>query len=213
MKSLTSQRRHNHLLSGAPRGFVDEYLQDAQKLTKNGGANVVAMKILRGLAADTASFLSGTKGLQRDLVTLEARLEHEGVAVLSVALATLGKALDKGISEGCFTCPVGFKKAKGGKIPALFSGIFCVVFDSNTGLLVKERDLTLEISLLRQLLYFLEEACHDGVFGREAEEFCCASLYARQSKHQRSLYVSAQPTCACFTITPFRFRCLSGIER
>lgn len=213
MKSLTKQRQHMHLLSGDdPELFGDKPWSLGVTL-KDSDRNAIALKILRGLVDDTTRFLPGTRGLQRDLVTLEARLEHEGVAVLSVALANLGKAFDKGISEGSFACPVGFKKAKGKKIPLLFGGIFCIVFDSTTGLLVKERNLTLEISLLRQLLYFLEEACYDGVFGRETENECHSKLYARELEDTGNRCLMPRPTCACFTITPFRFRCLSGFER
>lgn len=113
--------------------------------------------ILRSLLTDVSRLRPGTKGLERDLVTLEARLEHEGVSFLSVALCTLGKALDKGLSEGTFICPVGFKRLKGLKNPLLFRGIFDEMFDSVTGDLVKGRDLTEDVSILRQLLYFLEE--------------------------------------------------------
>lgn len=134
---------------------------------------IIAVGILRSLLLDVERYLPRTKGLQRDLVTLEARIEHEGVPVLSVALARLGEALDKGLDEECFTCPVGFAKPRGMKIPKLFSGIFCIVFDSKTGqLLDGGRNQTLGISLLRQLLYFLEEACLDGRFGERARIFC-----------------------------------------
>lgn len=212
MKSLLEQRQHQHLFSGCDPDYVNLRSRDLAAHAPKEMLNVIALKILRGLVVDTTRFLPGVKGLQRDLVTLEARLENEGVAVLSVALANLGKALDKGISEESFACPVGFKKAKGGKIPLLFSGIFCIVFDSSTGLLAKDRDLTLEISLLRQLLYFLEEACYDGVFGREIEEQSHSELYARELEHTGNRCLMPRPTCACFTITPIRFRYLSGVK-
>lgn len=213
MKSLTMRRQHHHLMSDV--NLVDpSNVRDFKELVVQPGVGeALALKILRGLLDDTKRFLPGTKGLQRDLVTLEARLEHEGIAVLSVALATLGKAFDKGISEGSFACPIGFKRPKGKKIPALFSGIFCIVFDSTTGNLVKDRDLTLEISLIRQLLYFLEEACYDGVFGREIEDICISKLYARELEDSGNRCLMPRPTCACFSITPNRFRYLVRTER
>lgn len=113
--------------------------------------------ILRSLLTDVERLRPGTKGLGRDLVTLEARLEHEGISFLAVALCTFGKAFDKGLAEGTFTCPIGLKKAKGSKIPLLFRGILGAVFDTHTGDLVKERDSTEDVFILRQLLYFLEE--------------------------------------------------------
>lgn len=113
--------------------------------------------ILRSLLTDVDRLRPGTKGLDRDLITLEARLEHEGVSFLSVTLCTLGKAFDKGLSEGTFTCPVGLKKAKGSMIPLIFSGVMGDVFDPSTGDLVKGRDCREDVFILRQLLYFLEE--------------------------------------------------------
>jgi hypothetical protein len=113
--------------------------------------------ILRSLLTDVNRLRPGTKGLDRDLVTLEARLEHEGVSLLTVTLGTLGKAFDKGLSEGTFTCPTGFKRARGSMIPLIFSGVMGDVFDPSTGDLVKGRDCREDVFILRQLLYFLEE--------------------------------------------------------
>lgn len=114
--------------------------------------------ILRSLLTDVDRLRPGTKGLGRDLVTLEARLEHEGLSLLTTTLGNYGKALDKGLSEGTFTCPVGLKKARGSMIPLLFGGVIGDVFDPSTGDLVKESDcLGDDVFVLRQLLYFLEE--------------------------------------------------------
>lgn len=118
---------------------------------------VTHKSILRSLLTDVDRLRPGTKGLERDLLTLEARMEHEGVSLLTVTLGILGKAVDHGVSVGTFTCPVGFKKAKGSMIPLIFSGVMGDVFDSRTGDLVKERDCTEDLLILRQLLYFLEE--------------------------------------------------------
>lgn len=121
-------------------------------------ADAVVLTILRNLMTDVTRLRPGTKGLERDYVTLEARIEHEGLAFLGTALCSLGKALDEGLSSGTFTCPTGFKTSKGSKIPLLFGGIFCDVFDSKTGV-IKERDLTEDVKILRQLLFFLQETC------------------------------------------------------
>lgn len=108
------------------------------------------VQVLRSLLDDIQRFLPCVEGLQRDLVTLEARFEHEGLGFLSDALCTLGKALDQGLSTGTFTCPPGFARKM--KIPKLLSGVFCKVFDPTTGKLLEE--CTLEVSLLRQFLFF-----------------------------------------------------------
>lgn len=124
---------------------------------RHGDPLFIHKSILRSLLTDVNRLRPGTKGLERDIVTLEARLEHEGVSFLATALCTLGKAFDKALSEGTFVCPVGFKRARGSKNPLLFRGIFDEVFYPSTGDLVKERDCTEDVSILRQLLYFLEE--------------------------------------------------------
>jgi hypothetical protein len=121
------------------------------------GSLKVQKSVLKSLLADVSRLLPGTKGLERDLVTLETRLEHEGIGFLSIALGTLGRALDQGLEHGTFTTPYGFKHRKGEKIPSLLGGVFCKVFDSKTGDFIKGVDLTLEVSLLRQVLFFLEE--------------------------------------------------------
>lgn len=113
--------------------------------------------ILRSLLTDVDRLRPGTKGLDRDLVTLEARLEHEGVSLLTVTLGILGKAVDHGLAKGTFTCPTGFKRARGSMIPLIFSGVMGDVFDPSTGDLVKGRDCREDVFILRQLLYFLEE--------------------------------------------------------
>lgn len=115
-----------------------------------------ALSILRGLLTDVKRLRPGYKGLDRDLITLEARIEHEGVAFLGTNLCNLGKALDKGLSTGTFTCPTGFATRKDSKLPRLFGGIFCEVFDDSTGI-IKECDLMEDVKILRQLLFFLEK--------------------------------------------------------
>lgn len=128
----------------------------------------VQKSLLRSLIIDMNRFLPGTRGLARDIVTLEARLEHEGTSFLAVALSALGKALDRGLSTGRFACPEGFKTARGKKIPLLFGGVFCKVFDETTGDLERTLSVTVQVSLLRQLLYFLEEVYSGSGFGPKA---------------------------------------------
>lgn len=114
-------------------------------------------QILLGLLDDVQRLRPETKGLARDYVTLMARIEHEGVAFLGTSLCILGKAFDKGLSDGYFTTPPGFKRRKGEQIPLLFGGIFRDVFDSVTGQLKGDSSAE-DVKILRQLLFFLEEA-------------------------------------------------------
>ncbi len=101
--------------------------------------------LLNSLLDDYQRLNPGVKGLKRDLVTLEKRFENEGFSFLSKALPALDEALLLGLSSGKFTCPLGFKTTKGGTIPALFSGMFCEVFDPLTGVL---KDASLDIGIL-----------------------------------------------------------------
>jgi hypothetical protein len=146
MKSLTDIKKVSKLakvIQERPLDRKDPYL--------------IHKGILRSLLTDVDRLRPGTKGLERDLITLEARIEHEGLSILTITLGRLGKALEKGLSEGTFTCPTGFKRGRGSKIPLLYSGVLGDVFDSVTGDLAKERDCTEDVLILRQLLYFLEK--------------------------------------------------------
>lgn len=132
--------------------------------------------ILRSLLTDVNRLLPGTEGLGRDLVTLEARIEHEGVAFMASALGALDAAVLNGLTSGTFLCPPGFKRRSGEAIPVLFSGMLEKVFDVNTGQL-EEGDCVEVISLLRQLLLFLEEGAPTRVENCEALDKAYALLH------------------------------------
>jgi hypothetical protein len=114
--------------------------------------------LLRCLLNDVKRLHPEVKGLDRDLHTIEARFENEGVGFLSAALPALGKQLDRSLDEGRMTTTPGF--AKRGAIPVLFQGMFCHIFDTKTGLL-KSCDISL-IKSLRQILYFFKKLEPDG---------------------------------------------------
>lgn len=97
--------------------------------------------LLVGLMDDTKRLIPDVKGLNRDLITIKSRFEHEGGSFFTIALVQLGSALLKGLSTKEFTCPPGFKPIRRGRIPELFQGIFCKVFDPFSGILIDEPDL------------------------------------------------------------------------
>jgi hypothetical protein len=97
--------------------------------------------LLRSLFYDLERLNPGVKGLDRDVITIEKRFENEGYGFLTIALPSLDEALVIGLSSGRFTCPIGFKVAKGKAIPRFLSGMLCKVFDPLTGLLVDDPDL------------------------------------------------------------------------
>jgi len=110
--------------------------------------------LINSLLHDCRRLLPGVTGLDRDRVTLLARYENEGIGFLTVALPALGKAFDQGLDSGRFTCPPGFSRK--GTIPKLFSGMFCEVFDTKTGLL-KESPSLEYIKCIRELLFFFKK--------------------------------------------------------
>lgn len=76
--------------------------------------------------------------VERDVLEIERRFEHEGMSFLTITLPSLDDALTKGLAEGRIAPAMfpGFKPWKrGGKLPALLSGFFMRVFDRDGELL------------------------------------------------------------------------------
>lgn len=84
--------------------------------------------LLEAVFKDLKRLMPCVKGLDRDLVTIKNRFEHEGYSFLAVTLCTMGDAVDYGLEHGTFACPSSFSKK--GALPKLFSGLLCEVFDS-----------------------------------------------------------------------------------
>lgn len=110
--------------------------------------------LLRSLLIDIGRLHTEAKCLDRDLTTIEYRVEHEGDSFLTITLPILGRAILDGLTEGRLTCPKNFKKVRGGAIPRLFSGMLCQVFDVKTGLLLAEHDTGIVASLLQCTMLF-----------------------------------------------------------
>jgi len=91
------------------------------------------VELLSCLFEDFKRHDPSVKGLDRDIITIERRFEHEGYSFLTVTLSSLCDALDRGLASGCFACPRAFRRVRGGTIPALLQGMFCKVFDTITG--------------------------------------------------------------------------------
>ena len=112
------------------------------------------IELLRSLLNDFKRLDPDVKGLERDIITLEKRFDHEGYGFLSVALPAYGLALQQGLSSGRFCCPLGFSKVKGGMLPRLFVGLSSEVFDPITGLLRESVDSGKLKSLYQVLFLF-----------------------------------------------------------
>jgi len=112
--------------------------------------------LLRSLNKDILRLCPAVKGLDRDIITIEKRFKNEDFGFLSVALPALGDAFTKGIAFGEFTCPFGFKRAKGQAIPRFLSGVLCEVFEPLSGKLKEDADLGV-IKCLREMLYLFKK--------------------------------------------------------
>lgn len=140
--------------------------------------------LLRSLLIDFKRLDPDVKGLERDIITLEKRYKHEGYGFLSVALPSLGSALQLGLATGRFCCPDGFNKSKWGTLPLLFGGLFSEVFEPITGLLKAEVCPSKLKSLYQVLFCFkkiqLSSANNDKLHAKAVEGFFANDLIAHK---------------------------------
>lgn len=112
------------------------------------------LRLVQALLKDLQRLNPNVTGLDRDLVTVEARCEHEGVSFLTCALPSFGQWFDRSLASGRVTCLEGFSFQ--GQIPKFLKGIVCNVFDNNTGLLKDDADVGC-IKSIRELCYFFKK--------------------------------------------------------
>jgi len=102
--------------------------------------------------------ISASLSVERDVLEIARRFEHEGMSFLTITLPSLDDALTKGLAEGRIapTMFPGFKPWKrGGKLPALLSGFFMRVFDRDGSLL--EHPCIDAIRAIRQVSRFFKK--------------------------------------------------------
>lgn len=133
--------------------------------------------LLRSLLIDFGRLEPDVKGLERDIITLKRRYKDEGYGFLSVALATLGSALQQGLSSGCFCCPLGFKRIPGGTIPRIFSGMFSEIFEPITGLVKPEPNFGV-IKNLYQVLFLFKKTQSDDESIDKMHSKVCSEFFA-----------------------------------
>jgi len=121
-------------------------------------------------------------GIDRDLKTIESRVEHEGDSFLTVALPALCDAFDEGLASGKFTCPPGFKKTRGGSIPRLFSGMICEVFDIITGSILNNPSI--------HVIVMMREICR--MFKKLQLDDDQVEILDRQAKQK---FIKCEDTC------------------
>lgn len=108
----------------------------------------------RVLFKDLKRMHPDVRGLDRDLRSIEARIESEGVGFLSVALPAFGKAFDQSLASGKMAYIPGFSRH--GQIPKFLSGIVCHIFDTKTGILKSSAPIDAILSI-RQVCYFFKK--------------------------------------------------------
>lgn len=142
--------------------------------------------LLTHLFADVKRLVPHVKGLDRDIITIKARFEHEGYSFLSVAFSAYCDAIDDGLTKGRFTCPTGFRKIRKGAIPRLFSGLLCDVFDAMTGHLKQDPDLG-SIKCLREVLRMFKKASCDTTRETKLHEIAVANFFETEASVLREL--------------------------
>jgi hypothetical protein len=81
---------------------------------------MLVQAILRQLSLDL------DLSVERDLLRIADRCEHEGLSFLTITLPQLSDSLERGIESGTFTCPSNF--ARHGSLPRFMGGFFKRVF-------------------------------------------------------------------------------------
>lgn len=110
---------------------------------------VLAANVLRDCAAKCVVEYSD---VERDLVTLKSRVEHEGLSFLTITLPEFGADLEKALDSGQIG-PTQFRSfRKSGRAPAFLRGFLGLVFDRSTGRLLAE-PCTISIACMRQVAY------------------------------------------------------------
>lgn len=138
-------------------------------------------KFLRSLLDDYQRLQPGSKGHEMDYIHLVRRFEHEGLSFLTKTLGTLCDAFLEGISTGTFTCPRNFKPIPRGRIPRLFSGIFCEVFDPSSGRLKDDYREDAVLSVY-QLLAFFKKAAASASLDSELEEAAVTDFFDAETQ-------------------------------
>ncbi len=91
--------------------------------------------------------------VERDVHTIERRIEHEGLSFLTITLPQLSDALERGIEDGTFTCPTSFSRH--GRLPRFLGGFFKRVFDKDGRLLPEVCSET--VYWIRQIARFFKK--------------------------------------------------------
>lgn len=88
--------------------------------------------------------LSGANTSEMDMLYVTRRVEKEGISFLTITLPALSGALLEALEEGRWPHAqvTSFRCDKGKTLPRLFSGLFRLIFDMETGVLLPDANVT-----------------------------------------------------------------------
>jgi hypothetical protein len=97
----------------------------------------------------------------RDIKTVTARVEHEGLSFFTITLPTLGSSTQKWIDLGKAGINSSFSQERGGSLPRFLGGFFNRVFDRSSGMLLDDPCIESILAIRQLTLMFgkMELAC------------------------------------------------------
>lgn len=93
---------------------------------------------------------------RKDHETLRMRTAHEGLSFITKTLPLMGKALQRGIGIGCFTCPSNFATIGRSAIPQFLGSYFSKVFDTDGSLL--DNACAVSVMVIEQICFYANKA-------------------------------------------------------
>lgn len=111
------------------------------------------VNLLHAMSKDMANYTCAVsaKEVERDMEEISRRVDESGLDFLTKALPSLGKVVDRALSNGSKLDAEGFEKIPGTQIPRLFGGFFKLIFDADG---YERSDASVwSISALRQLCF------------------------------------------------------------
>jgi len=113
------------------------------------------LEVMAGIYQDATIKCTADVSDHRDLLTLRSRTEAEGLSFLTITLPAFCKDFERSLADGIVdsTAFAGFRRAKGGAIPAFLQGMLSRIFGIETGRLLYEnpQEQTTIIEGIRQI--------------------------------------------------------------
>jgi len=105
------------------------------------------LELVACILQDAAAKCTADVEVLRDLMTIRARVEHEGMSFLTISLPNFSRDFEAALELGYIDSSLfaGYKKAKEGRIPAFLQGIVSQVFNRSTGELIDEPPTTIGV--------------------------------------------------------------------